>query len=93
MASELVGLGKGLLFMNYSDRFRQYRRLFARMFGSRSSTAAFYPIEEEETLRFLRNVLRQPDDLADHIRSYVHFILICRYYSSPSALLARPFSK
>lgn len=69
MASDLVGWSQGLLFINCNDRFRQYRKLFYRLFGSRNSTAIFNPIEEEETRRFLCNVLRKPDDLAHHIRS------------------------
>ena len=69
MASDLVGFNKGMLFINYDDRSRQYRKLFSRLFGSRSSTAVFNPIEEEETRGFLRNVLQKPEDLVDHIRS------------------------
>lgn len=68
MATDLVGMDKGMLFVNYNDRFRQYRRHFARLFGSRNSTAAFNSIEEEETRQFLRNVLNKPDDLVKHIR-------------------------
>ena len=68
MATDLSGLDKGMAFLNYNDRFRQYRKHFARLFGSRSSTAAFNSIEEEGTRRFLRNVLKKPDDLAKHIR-------------------------
>ncbi|KAI9571605.1 cytochrome P450 [Boletus coccyginus] len=71
MASDLVGWcpSQGMLFMNCNDRFRQYRTLFYRLFGSKNSTAVFNWIEEEETRRFLCNVLRKPDDLAHHIRS------------------------
>lgn len=69
MASDLVGLSKGMLFINYNDRLRQYRKLFSRLFGSRNSTAVFNPIEEEETRRFVRNVLQKPENLVDHIRS------------------------
>lgn len=69
MAYELVGLTKSMLFMGCNDRFRQYRKLFSHLIGSRNATAAFNSIEEEETRRFLCNVLRRPDDLAGHIRS------------------------
>ena len=69
MAADLVGFSKGITFTNYNDRFRQYRKLFYRLFGTRNSTAAFDSIEEEETRRFLRNVLRKPEDLVNHIRS------------------------
>ena len=69
MASDLVGLSKGMLFIDYNDRFRQYRKLFYRLFGSRNNTSVFNSIEEEETRRFLCNVLRKPEDLVNHIRT------------------------
>ena len=69
MAADLVGFSKGIILTNYNDRFRQYRKLLYRLLGTRNSTAAFNSIEEEEHRRFLRNVLRKPEDLANHIRS------------------------
>ncbi|KAF8444947.1 cytochrome P450 [Boletus edulis BED1] len=69
MASDLVGLSKGMLFMDYNDRFRQYRKHFYRLFGTRSSTAAFNSIGEEETRQFVSKLLRKPEELVDHIRS------------------------
>ena len=70
MASDLVGLDKGgLLFMNYNDQFRQYRKHFHRLFGSKDNISKFYSIEVEETRQFLSNVLRKPEELAQHIRS------------------------
>ncbi|KAG6375632.1 cytochrome P450 [Boletus reticuloceps] len=68
MACHLVGLDKGMPFMDCSDRFRRFRKLFYRLFGTRNSTAAFNHIEEKETRRFLRKVLQTPDDLVNHIR-------------------------
>ena len=79
MASGLVGLDKGMLFINYNDRFRKYRKLFFRLFGSKSSTTAFNSIEEEETRRFLHKVLQKPEDLVGYLRSYVHFRCECRF--------------
>ncbi|KAF8554746.1 cytochrome P450 [Imleria badia] len=75
MAYDLVGLTKSMLFMDCNDWFRQYRKLFSRLIGSRNCTAAFHPIEEE-TRRFLCNVLRKPDDLAGHIRSAASAFLL-----------------
>lgn len=69
MALDLVGLDKAMGFMDCNDRFRRYRKLFYRLFGSRNSAAVFHSIEAEETRRFLCNVLREPGDLANHIRS------------------------
>ncbi|KAG9316893.1 cytochrome P450 [Chiua virens] len=76
MAVDLVGLGKGMLFTNYNDRFRQYRKHFFSLLGTRNSTTAFDQIEVEETRRFLCNVLRQPENLVQHIRSTAGTIIL-----------------
>ncbi|KAF8550635.1 cytochrome P450 [Imleria badia] len=76
MASDLVGLSKGMLFINYNDRFRQYRKLFYRLFGSRNSTAVFNSIEEGETRRFVHNVLQKPENLVNNIRSTAGAIVL-----------------
>ncbi|KAI9571565.1 cytochrome P450 [Boletus coccyginus] len=76
MALDLVGLDKAMPFMNCNDRFRRYRKLFYRLFGSRNSVAVFHSIEAEETRRFLCNVLREPGDLANHIRSTASTIVL-----------------
>jgi cytochrome P450 len=62
--------------MDYSDRLRQHRKLISHLFGSRDSTAAFSSIKEEETRRFLRNVLQKPEHLFNHIRSAASAIFL-----------------
>lgn len=69
MASDLVGFSKVILFINYGEPLRQQRKYFHRLMGTKASAAAFNPIQEEETRRFLYRVLRNPDRLVDHIRS------------------------
>ncbi|KAG8214176.1 cytochrome P450 [Butyriboletus roseoflavus] len=78
MAADLVGFSKVLIFVNgnNSDRFRQNRKLFYRLMGTRDSTAAFNSIQEEGTRRFLRNVLRKPEVLVNHIRSATGSIIL-----------------
>ncbi|KAF9227074.1 cytochrome P450 [Gyrodon lividus] len=76
MACDLVGWGRGMIFVNNGEWFRSNRRLFHRLLGSRSSTAIFNPIEEEETRRFLRNVLEKPEALGTHIRTTAGAIIL-----------------
>ncbi|KIK81761.1 hypothetical protein PAXRUDRAFT_744781 [Paxillus rubicundulus Ve08.2h10] len=76
MAGDFVSWSSGMLFVNYSGRFHRYRKFLHKMFGSRSSTATCNPIEEEETRRFLSNVLEQPDNLAAHIRTTAGAIIL-----------------
>ena len=68
MGGELVGWKDTLVLVPYGDRFRNYRKFFHQVIGSNASVSLFYPIEELETHRFLKSVLRNPDDLVTHIR-------------------------
>ncbi|KIJ60079.1 hypothetical protein HYDPIDRAFT_139854 [Hydnomerulius pinastri MD-312] len=76
MACDLVGWKELLIFQQYGERFRQYRKFFHRQLGSRNSLATFYPVEEDETRQFLCNVLQDPDDLAAHIRRTAGAIIL-----------------
>ena len=68
MGGELVGWKDTLILVPYGDRFRNYRKFFHQVIGSNSSVSAFQPIEELETHRFLKSVLKTPDELVTHIR-------------------------
>jgi hypothetical protein len=68
MAGELVGWKNSLVLLPYGDRFRRYRRLFHKLIGSAAAMKQFYPIEEMESLRFLRRVFDDPTHLSMHIR-------------------------
>ena len=68
MGGELVGWKDTLVLVPYGDRFRNYRKFFHQVIGSNASVSLFYPIEELETHRFLKSVLKNPDDLVTHIR-------------------------
>ncbi|KAF9237425.1 cytochrome P450 [Melanogaster broomeanus] len=76
MGGVLVGWGDATLFQQYGERFRQHRKFFHRQLGSRSSLTTCYPVEEEETRRFLCNVLSSPDDLAAHVHRSVGAIIL-----------------
>ncbi|KAH7889001.1 cytochrome P450 [Phlebopus sp. FC_14] len=76
MADDLIGWDKGFLFMQYGERFRQTRKFFHHHLGTRTSLAAFSSVEEEETRRFLMNVLKSPEDLLDHIRKTAGSIIL-----------------
>lgn len=76
MGGELVGWKNTLVLLPYGDRFRNSRRLFHRLIGSHSAMEKFLPAEENETRRFLRRVLTQPEDLAVHIRKTAGSIIL-----------------
>lgn len=62
----------------YSDRFRTYRKVMHRVLGSKVTAARFNPLQEVEVRRFLLRVLDRPNDLVQHIRTYVlvHFLVL-----------------
>ena len=72
MAGDIVGWDQILVLLRYGSEFREYRRLMARVLGSRKSVEAFVPIIEEQTGKLLVRLLREPaSDLASQIRKYV----------------------
>lgn len=68
MGGELVGWKKLLVLMPYGERFRNHRKLLHQTIGTPSSMSKFHSVEEEETRKFLKCVLANPDDLAAHVR-------------------------
>jgi hypothetical protein len=65
---ELCGFKDVLTLLQYTERFRQSRKMFHRVLGSPSIFKKFQPIVEEESHKFLRRVLLKPQELASNIR-------------------------
>ena len=72
MAGDIVGWDQILVLLRYGNQFQEYRRLMARVLGSRKSVESFVPIIEEQTGKLLSRLLREPTaDLPSQIRKYV----------------------
>ncbi|KAF8843183.1 cytochrome P450 [Paxillus ammoniavirescens] len=76
MGGELVGWKNTLVLLPYGDRFREYRKNFARVIGSRAAMDTFHPVEEIETHRFLQRVLAKPAELSQHVRHTAGAIIL-----------------
>ena len=76
MGGELVGWKNTLVLLPYGDRFREYRKNFARVIGSRAAMESYHPIEESETHRFLQRVLAKPAELSQHVRHTAGAIIL-----------------
>ena len=72
---ELVGWDRSLALTPYGERFRAFRRLSHRLFGSRAQTEKYHSLEERETKLFLRRVVNEPNGLVKHIRKLVFCVL------------------
>lgn len=71
MGGDLVGWSNTLALSQYGERFREYRRLAHKLFGSRVQVRKYHNLEGYETRKFLRRVLHGPDHVAGHIRKSV----------------------
>jgi hypothetical protein len=77
---EMVGWNNGPGFAQYTDRFRRYRKMFHQFIGTASILTKFLPTIQQETHKFLRRVLSEPQELAGHIRQWVATaFLLCRF--------------
>lgn len=76
MGGELVGWKHTLVLLPYGDHFREYRKNFARVIGSRAAMDTYHPIEEIETHRFLQRVLAKPAELSQHVRHTAGAIIL-----------------
>ncbi|KZT12005.1 cytochrome P450 [Laetiporus sulphureus 93-53] len=67
MAGDLVGRGKSVLFNQYGDRLRRYRKHLRNALNSRTAMD-YWSFQEAESIIFLEALLRTPDDFIAHIR-------------------------
>ncbi|THH15045.1 hypothetical protein EUX98_g9525 [Antrodiella citrinella] len=68
MVSELVGWDQITVLMPANTLWKEHRRNFNKLFGTKKTIQKFYGLEIYETRRFMRNMLRTTDKLEDHIR-------------------------
>ncbi|TBU24874.1 cytochrome P450 [Dichomitus squalens] len=81
MAGDIVGWDQILVLLRYGNQFREYRRLMARVLGSRKSVEEFVPIIEEQTGKLLARLLREPaSDLPSQIRKMTGSIVLMISY-------------
>ncbi|KAF5393735.1 hypothetical protein D9757_000328 [Collybiopsis confluens] len=76
MAGELCGWKNTLVLLPYGDRFKRFRRLFHNTIGSQAIMRQYYPAEEQETKKFLRRVLAEPEQLQMHVRKTVGAVVL-----------------
>ncbi|PIL26201.1 cytochrome P450 [Ganoderma sinense ZZ0214-1] len=81
MAGDIVGWDQILVLLRYGNQFREYRRLMARVLGSRKNVESFVPIMEEQAGKLLHILLREPTaDLPSQIRKMTGAIVLMISY-------------
>ncbi|TDZ33333.1 O-methylsterigmatocystin oxidoreductase [Colletotrichum spinosum] len=68
---EIVGWGDTTVSLSYNEKLRSHRKNFARIIGTKSSTAQYHAMQEAEVAHFLLHLLDDPDNLRDHIKRQV----------------------
>lgn len=76
MAGDLVGCKDSLPLLQYGDRFREARKQFHRVIGTRTAIEAYHGIKSVEIHKFLKRVLTDPERLVAHIRMTIGAIIL-----------------
>jgi hypothetical protein len=71
MASELAGYGEWTGSLTYGPRLKESRKYIHRSIGTRESVDKFGPLFESEAGKLLKAVLRDPDNVREHLRRHV----------------------
>ncbi len=61
--------------MNYGSQWRQHRRAFHQQMNS-EVVGRYEPIQLDGTRASLRNILESPQNLATHLKLYVHSVSV-----------------
>ncbi|KAJ7114001.1 cytochrome P450 [Mycena epipterygia] len=67
MVNELMGWDFVLGFMKYGDHWRKHRRMFHQAFNA-DAARDYHPKERAASHEVLRRLLRDPDNVMDHLR-------------------------
>ncbi|KAF9043239.1 cytochrome P450 [Panaeolus papilionaceus] len=76
MGGELVGYAQTLVLIAYGQRFRTYRKHFARYIGSGKPMQNLHPLVDHETRRFLKRTLGNHEDLMSHLRKLAGGVIL-----------------
>ncbi|KIM62440.1 hypothetical protein SCLCIDRAFT_24975 [Scleroderma citrinum Foug A] len=76
LVGDLLGCKHSLPLLSYGDTFRETRKWFHRIIGTRAAVEEFSDFESMEIHKFLKRVLTDPERLADHLRMTVGVIAL-----------------
>jgi hypothetical protein len=68
---KLVGYGGIMSFVQPGARFRKQRGYMHKLFGTQAALSNQYSVIEDESHRFLQQVMSSPEKLADCVRLYL----------------------
>lgn len=62
--------------MDYTDSHRRHRRFMHQQFRTKALVSRFHHVQDVESKRLLVQVIKDPQNLLQHIRTYVHSFLV-----------------
>jgi hypothetical protein len=62
----------------------------SKVLGSQVASARFNPLQEAEAGHFLMRVLNDPDNLTEHIRTYVSLYKVTLYFANKRRVTGKP---
>lgn len=71
VAGETVGFANAIPMAPYGERMRKIRRMFTKAVGTKALMEDFMPLMSQTIEEYLVDMIRKPQDFADHIRLYV----------------------
>ncbi|KAL1707952.1 cytochrome P450 [Schizophyllum commune] len=77
--AELAGYDRALSNSHYGPRVREWRKLFARVIGTREHVARFNEVEEYQAAMFVERVLANPEEWYDVSVTFAALILHIAY--------------
>ncbi|KAF5366070.1 hypothetical protein D9757_012379 [Collybiopsis confluens] len=80
MAAELIEMKDAMGFLPFNKRLKFVRRLFHQELGSNSAVKEFFPQEEHLAKKFLKRILRNPEELRGHCFQHAGAIILLVAY-------------
>ena len=70
-SAKYIGYADIVSFLPYGERFREHRRIMAKVIGSRAQVEKFGGLQEHVTHKFLNKLLEDPEHFVEHIKKCV----------------------
>lgn len=67
--ASLCGFTNFLISHQYNDTYRKHRKLVHQQIGTKSLSAAFNPVQDQEALRFVLRTLEDPANMMKHLKT------------------------
>lgn len=76
MLVDLVGYDRLTVWMPVDTVWKEHRKYFYKLFGTKAAVSKFFDMEVLEARRFMRNLLREPERLHELVGLCVHLLSV-----------------